>query len=79
MMMSEMMDQRARQAISTLRVVWEDLELAILTTRRSSGWLVGESGPLVKNILLGVERYWGPLCPTLCVCVNVHTCECLCE
>lgn len=34
---SEMIDHRARQAITMLRVVWEDLEFAILT-RSLSGW-----------------------------------------
>ncbi len=34
-MIIEMMDHRTRQAITILRVVWEDLELAIL---RQAGW-----------------------------------------
>jgi len=49
-MTSEMMDHRARQAITMLRVVWEDLELAIL--RQAVAFKLEIS---VKSELVGVS------------------------
>lgn len=49
-MMSEMIDHRARQAITMLRVVWEDLELAILNHTVALRLEVFE-----KSVLVGVS------------------------